>query len=375
MWRKMTLETCKYLETHTYNDLEKEFGIKAKVYDDRVVLNYSQIDSPKHHPIVKECRALILSIPDHEIMSRAFDRFFNYGEDPNTKDFDITKAEVTEKVDGSLMPVYHDGAKWQVATRQMAFAEGQTPSGRTFREVFVEALGGEPNDVFKEISKDLVIICELVSPESRVVKPYEKPCVYVLDVRNKYTGLLLGRQLSYHWTIPEYAKWRYPFPYEFETWDDCLLAAKRLPAMDEGYVANQNNWRIKVKNPAYLAIANLRMNGIINEKRIILLVLMNDQDEYLQYFPEDQKEFDPYLEAYETMILEIDKHWVAHKNTEDQKEFALAIKDCHAKNILFGMRNKNQTIPEVIENMTDNAKVRLLKGYVGRKGDDIRTRV
>ena len=111
---------------------------------------------------------------------------------------------------------------------------------------------------------------------------------------------------------------------------------------------------------AYLAVSNLRLNGLINEKRIILLVLMNDQDEYLQYFPEDQSEFDPYIEAYETMILDIDKHWVAHKEIEDQKEFALAIKDCHAKNILFGMRNKKQKIHDVIENMTDNAKVRLL---------------
>ena len=140
--------------------------------------------------------------------------------------------------------------------------------------------------------------------------------------------------------------------------------------MDEGYVAvTDGDWRIKIKNPAYLAISNLRMNGLINEKRIILLVLMNDQDEYLGYFPEDQKEFDPYTEAYETMILDIDKHWVAYKDLEDQKEFAMAIKDCPAKNILFGMRNKQQKIHDVIDNMTDSAKVRLIKGYVKeRKG-------
>ena len=95
---------------------------------------------------------------------------------------------------------------------------------------------------------------------------------------------------------------------------------------------------------------------------------MNDHEEYLQYFPEDQKEFDPYLEAYETMILDIDKHWVAYKDLEDQKEFAMAIKDCPAKSILFGMRNRQQKIHDVIDNMTDNAKVSLLKGYVKEKG-------
>lgn len=362
------MNVIKFLQKHKYEDLTERYGIKVKEYDDRVVLNYSQIDSPKHDPIVKECRALILSKPDHEVMCRAFDRFYNYGEDQRTKEFDISKATVDEKIDGSLCPVYYDGDKWQVATRQMAFAEGETATGRTFREIFIDALGGDPNDVFKDISKDLCIIFELVSPESRVVKPYEESCVYLLDICGKETGAFYGREISYFWTIPEGAKWKYPQSYQFETWDDCLLACKKLPAMDEGYVARIGDWRIKIKNPAYLAIANMRMNGLINEKRIILLVLMNDHEEYLNYFPEDQKEFDPYLEAYETMILDIDKHWVAYKDIEDQKEFAMAIKNCPAKNILFGMRNRKQTIEQVIDNMTDSAKERLLKGYVGRNG-------
>mgnify|MGYP003565423402 CR=1 FL=1 len=57
------LNTVKYLKNHTYKDIKNEFGIKVKEYDDRIVLNYSQINSPKYHPIVKECRALILSKP------------------------------------------------------------------------------------------------------------------------------------------------------------------------------------------------------------------------------------------------------------------------------------------------------------------------
>ena len=364
------LEVQKYLENHSYKDLEDELGIDISYYPDRIVLNYSQINSPKHNPIVKECRALILSVPDHKILSRAFDRFFNYGEDPDTDKFDILKASVLEKVDGSLIPVYHDGDKWQVSTRKMAFAEGTSVKRkRTFKEIFIDAIGADPNDVFGEVDKDLVVIFELVSPETRVVKPYEKECAYLLDVRNKVTGAHLGMEESYFWDIPE-VTWKYPQEFEFKNWDECLEASKALPAMDEGYVAViDDEWRIKVKNPAYLAIANLRMNGIINEKRIILLVLMNDQDEYLGYFPEDQGEFDPFIEAYEEMILDIDKHWIGYKDIENQKEFAIAIKDCYAKSILFGMRNNKGNIKEIIENMTKNSKVRLLQGYVGRKGE------
>jgi hypothetical protein len=202
------------------------------------------------------------------------------------------------------------------------------------------------------------------------VKPYQEPCVYLLDVRNKETGLFLGQEITWYWNVPDNASWKYPESFQFETWDDCLYAVKKLPAMDEGYVTLQDTWRIKVKNPAYLAIANLRLNGIINEKRIILLVLMNDQNEYLQYFPEDQKEFDPYIEANKKMTEEVAILWFENRKIEDQKEFALKIKDYDSKNILFGMR-KGKKINEMIDNMTDNAKVRLIKGYVGRKGDDI----
>lgn len=74
------LEVQKYLQTHTLDDLEKDFGIGFKVYDDRVILKYRINSTPKFHPIVRECRGLILSLPDYKILARGFDRFYNYGE-------------------------------------------------------------------------------------------------------------------------------------------------------------------------------------------------------------------------------------------------------------------------------------------------------
>jgi len=325
-----------YLKDNTLEDLENEFGIKNRLYDDRVVLNYSQIDSPKNDPIVRECRGLILSIPDFKILSRTFDRFYNYGEDQESKNFDILNSYIDEKVDGSLCPVYHDGEKWQVATRGTAYAEGEVnKSNKTFREIFIKTIGGDPNDIFHDVNKDYTIIFELVSPESRVVKPYQEACVYLIEIRNKKTGDFIGVEESFNWDMPDCVKWKYPEQFGFKTWDNIFHSMEKLSAMDEGYVAickntpanhNSNKWRLKVKNPSYLAIANLRLNGLINEKRIILLVLMNDQAEYLQYFPEDQKEFDPYIKAYQDMKNEIYDLWFKYKDIENQKEFALSIR-------------------------------------------------
>lgn len=267
-------------------------------------------------------------------------------------------------VHNSLCNVYHDGAKWQVATRKMAFAEGPVPNKRcTYADIFKEALGYDPDDCFKQISKDLTIIFEMVSPETRVVTPYKEKAVYLLDVRNRDTGLYLGKENTYFWVVPKEAKWLYPQDHEFKTWEDVIESSKALPALEEGYVARIDSWRIKVKNPAYLAIAHLRENGAITAKRVVKLVFMQDHGEYLLHFPEDKLEFDPYIEAYQRMIDDV--HWCSHHymKIEDQKEFALKVKDRPAAGILFALR-KGRDLHDILEGFTDNYKVNLLKGYI-----------
>lgn len=66
--------------TDAFNALTEQFSIKVKLYDEErvVLLDYHQLDSPKTHPIVIECRSLILCMDTFKIVSRKFDRFFNY---------------------------------------------------------------------------------------------------------------------------------------------------------------------------------------------------------------------------------------------------------------------------------------------------------
>ena len=355
-----------YLKDHTYEELTEQFGITVSTqYDDRVVLNYHQIDSYKcrFDPIVMECRGLILSKPDHKILCRSFDRFWNYGEDPQSDEFDITKATVDDKIDGSLANVYHDGTRWCVATRKMAFAEGPVPNKKkTYADIFEEAIGDEVDNVFQEIGKHLNIIFEMVSPETRVVTPYPDKKVYLLDVRNRDTGLFLGNESTYYWRIPK-AKWLYPEKHEFGTWKEVIRSSNDLPAMEEGYVAKIGSWRIKIKNPAYLAIAHLRDNGAITEKRVVKLVFMQDHVEYLVHFPEDTPEFEPWMKAYQEMIQDVTIKWTTFGSIKDQKEFAMAIKGCSGAGALFAMR-KGKKLTDILEGFTDNYKINLLKGYI-----------
>lgn len=52
--------------------LKEELGIRYKVYEEDgiVILDYDQIESPKTHPIVIECRSLILSYPEFDVVAQ-----------------------------------------------------------------------------------------------------------------------------------------------------------------------------------------------------------------------------------------------------------------------------------------------------------------
>lgn len=357
------LNVQKYLKENSLESLTENFGIVISDYPDRIVLNYSVIESPKNHPICDECRALILSKPDFEILSISFKRFYNFGEDVNSGNFDINKSICMEKVDGSLAVVYNDGHQWNVQTRKMAFAEGETRLGNTYKDVFCKALGGDNlNDIFKLFDTDLCFVFELVSPETRVVKPYEGYNLYPLAVKNKKTlkEECFGLKEKYFSDNPNILE---PKTYEFKSLDQILSNFKEIPAFDEGYVClieDVNNWRIKIKNPAYLAIAHLRDNGAISTKRIIKLVFEQDYEEYLLNFPEDREFFDPYIEAYDRMISLIHELWSEYGEIQNQKDFAMKVKDLPVAGILFQLK-KGLTLTEIFDKMTENYRENLIE--------------
>jgi len=98
----MDLQVQTYLRSgKTLVDLKTELGIESREWEDLVILNYNQIESPKTHPIVQECRQLILRKNTWDIVFMSFQRFFNYGENlEETKDFDFANAVALSKIDG-----------------------------------------------------------------------------------------------------------------------------------------------------------------------------------------------------------------------------------------------------------------------------------
>jgi hypothetical protein len=369
------MKVQEYLKINGLQKLQNELKIKVREYQDRIVLNYDQIESPKNDPIVQECRALILRKDENwSVMAQAYLRFLNVGEDQNTAEFPLTssKTRVYSKIDGSIILLYWDNFnnKWQPSSRSCAFGEGESVMGNTFANIFYRAI--ENTNVIgwlesNEKNKEVTWIFELCSPETRVVTPFSEYKVVLTGARNVINGQeLYGDALD---MVAIGMKVERPESFSFASIDEAIEKANSLSCMSEGFVLCHEEgvsfWRIKVKNSKYLAIANMRANGSISAKRILLLIVTNEQEEYLQYFKEDKKYFD-YVSGIWTAILDnIASIHEKNCNIEAQKDYALAImKEVNnpwESGILFEMRKKKVTLAEVVKNLDANGVTRLAK--------------
>lgn len=360
------MQVIEYLKQNGIEALTAEFAIIVKKVDDLLVLNYNQIESPKTHPIVIECRSLILDT-DFNIVSLSFDRFFNYGEALNVqKPVDFSKARAFEKVDGSLIKIYCHKGVWRIATRGTAYAESNAGDGPTFKALVLKALDYDDDAAFQDgcnafLDPDWTYIHELTSFENRVVKRYEGYTLHYLAARHNQTG--------------EYGDWyeekaaemlgaRLINFYTFDSVENCVRTARELKNLDEGYVIYQDGEpMMKIKSPAYLAVHAIRGEGL-TPKRIMQLVLVNEQDEYLTYFPEDEHFFTPYLRAMETMCGDIRHSYNVYKDIEEQKEFALQVRHYPFAPVLFKTRLNGDDVMSNFFTQTDKFQQTVLEKYL-----------
>lgn len=293
--------------------------------------------------MVCECRSLVLGIehvgdqnePQFYVVSRAFDRFFNYGE--KKVPHRIENLIANEKMDGSLVTLFHDGDSWIYRTKSMIMPE-TTINGFsiTWKDVIEEALG----DIYKE-GLDITgcsLIFEVTSPENRVVTRYQGRKATLLAIRRNGDGSYLPKA-----TVDMLAcqfGWERPKTWSFDSWENCLTASKELRNLEEGFVMyNAKGVPVsKVKNPAYVAAHHLRGEGVLTPKRVVDLVLMNEVDEYLSIFPEDSERVLPYVEGYDKLLLNIEADFCQfYAESQCKKDFAFSTCKVPHSAVLFSM--------------------------------------
>lgn len=364
------MHVIKFLKANrgNFSKLAPAFGIKVKEYQQQgrpslFVLNYDQIESPKLEPVVQECRGLILD-DKLNIICRPFDRFFNYGE-AGTDTYDFTGYTFHPKLDGSLIKVYHWYGMWRIATRGTAFAESPVGDhGITFEHLALKAFGCASLAEFDgklmntlQFNVSMTYLFELTAPENRVVTPYPEASATLLAVRDNNTGKYFPTKY-----VASFGMFKQNKAEEGYTIQEIVKKADSLKNLEEGFVGYDKHGvpQVKVKSAAYVAVHHIRGEGL-SVKRCCELVLTGEEEEYLAYFPEDRSIITPYSEALATLLSQMESVYDTYKGIEDQKEFALAVKDYSFKSVLFTARKCNISTTEAFHKGTIQGKVELLK--------------
>lgn len=369
----------KYLRTHGLEKTIKDFSLKTREYEGKILFKYDQLVSPTLMalPEMQDCRGIILEKNTWDVMSLAFRKFFN-SEESNAAKIDWNTAQVLEKLDGTMIQVYWDWyeEKWFAGTTGTAEGEGEVnnKNGTTFNDLFWDTLNNKYT--FNEclLNKDYIYVFELTTPYNIVVKPHGESSATLLTVRDRETLVeLSGKDLEMA-AISIGVPLVKSFDINASNVGHLLKTFEGMPWSEEGYVVRDgNDNRVKVKNPAYVAVHHLK--GKTAEHNILTIVKTNEIEEFAATFPERTEELNRLKEGYDGLIAKLNGVWSelqSHRpkniTKEEQKKFAAAVFEVCDKHELknftglyFGLAQyKINSIEEYMFNYDDKTLYKML---------------
>lgn len=377
------IHTIKYLNScitdspeDTLNELREELGIRAS-HDTRFpelyVLNYNQIDSEKHkyHPIVLECRSLVVEyvrMGEWKVVSRAFDRFFNLGEGGAEANLDMDEFTAFEKMDGSLISVfYHDNYGWLYRTKSMIMPELEcSQNGLSWKNLIEDAFGelfmADFPTYYISSRPECTYVMEFTSPLNRIVTRYDSPEMTLLAVRDNNTGMYINQDSTS--MLATKMGLRRPKSWSFDSKDDCVDFVNNLPDLQEGVIL-YNRYGIpsyKIKSPDYVAAHYMKGEVNPTPKRIVKMIDSGEIPEFLSVFPELGKLIKPYTDAYTDMLTHAIGLASSVRDIPDPKERARLVGGSPVSTIVFKILNGADP-KEAYDSLLNTYKVKLLTHY------------
>jgi hypothetical protein len=303
----------KYILKYGLEKTLKDFNLKSRVYENKILLKYDQLSSPTlmAMPEMQDSRGIILELGTWKVLSLAFRKFFN-SEEGNAHKIDWNTARILEKLDGTLIQLYWDEfkGKWFAGTTGTAEGEGEVNNkmGTTFNDLFFQTVTEKYGLELDQLDKGYCFVFELTTPYNIVVKPHGESSASLLTVRElatleeiSYEELLtVGRNLN----IPVVKS------YDLNAKDvgALLRTFEGMPWSEEGYVVVDANFnRIKIKNPAYVAVHHLK--GKSAEHNIITIVKSNEIEEFGSTFPERKEELYKLKANYDILLDKLNTTW------------------------------------------------------------------
>lgn len=344
MQRHILCEPQRFLQNGgTLEALEQKYGIEVRrhpIMSGLVQLKYGKINSDFSSNIVRQCRGLILdSYNDWKVVARPFDKFFNHGE-PHAAQIDWRTATVQEKLDGSLLILYHHNGMWNVATTGAPSANGSVHGFEkmTFANLFWQTWYANKMPLPGPIHWGHTFMFELTSPYNRVVVKHDQSRLRLIGVRNNQSGAELP--VSHFWDYDTVQA----FPVR-NGYSDLFRSFDEIdPCEQEGYIVVDADFnRVKVKHPGYVALHHMRSS--ISPKNVLEVVRQGESAEVLAHFPEWTQIFEVVQGRYDGLVMQLEQDWSEMPQTfQTRKEFAEKAMNSHIPGAMFSLldgRHKN----------------------------------
>ncbi len=286
-------------------------------------------------PITVLARGLVLDMAEKRVVATPFPKFFNLGEDGGglpEKPF-----EVFEKLDGSLIIIFHHRGKWRAVTRG-AFDSSQAQWAQ--ERLSQCDLSG--------LKIGTTYLAEAIYPENRIVVRYDESALVML------AGYAPdGRELDYD--IVKHASanlgWRAAERYRFDNVVAMMEHIAALPRDNEGYVLRfSDGLRIKLKGAEYR-----RIHALISRVTPLAVWEMLFAGEDLASIRKDVPEefwtdFDQILAILTTQFerkVEAVKQVVATANDLSDKEIGLKLNSYpeEVRSFIFPCRKDGEAFP------------------------------
>ena len=240
-----------------------------------VILNYGP-KAPiigRWTPAEQVCRGLIVDRRTGEVAARAFNRFWNYGENGRVSTAPIT--HVHEKADGSLGIYLRTDDGLRITTRG-SFDSEQAQWATSWLRY---------NHNMDGLDDALTPLFEIIYPGNRIVVDYgDRRELVLLAVRNRHTGAYLP-----HDDVVSLANrhgFGLPKVYDVNDPAELVSLCAGLPANEEGYVALfEDGQRFKFKGDAYKALHRLVTR--LSFARVLEAVTAGTVDDMMTAIPDE----------------------------------------------------------------------------------------
>jgi len=283
-------------------------------------------------PFTAMARGLIVDVVAERVVATPFPKFFNVGE--RGEGWPDLPFETFEKLDGSLIIIFHHGGRWRCATKG-SFSSDQAKAAQALLDANAGALDYwfTPGETW---------LAEYVAPDNRIVVHYDRPELVLLGVYAE-DGKELSADTIFAASIS--MSWRAAAQIYYTSVSELLALAPTLPASQEGFVLRfGDGTRLKVKGDEYKRIHAL-VSRITPLAMWEAMAAGDDLDAIRRQLPEEfWVDFDAIVAALESSVTEIEDAtattaWALAGH--DDKMVGLALKDIEpaVRAFIFPMRN------------------------------------